>query len=234
VKIRIIDPGKDDAMRRVAATLLLLVVFRMSVAADDWPAAKVREVFSDSRDWFVRVTPGTSLGELVGFAGALRGRRATALFFRRLADGSYRKAREITTRNPVAPVDFVVTDRGFLVTLDNWHNRGYGNAVGVYSAAGNVVASLELKDLFSADEIAAFQHSESSIAWRRDTVYVRQGQQSVYVALDQKGRELIVEVGTGRWQICEPRGTHLCRDSNAPRTWRPYREPATGNEPSPR
>jgi hypothetical protein len=90
-----------------------------------------------------------------------------------------------------------------------------------------VVAALALKDFFLPDEIAGFQQSVSSILWRRDTVYMREGQQSLYVALDEKGRELIFEVETGRWQICEPRsGTHLCRDSNTPRTWRTYREPA--------
>jgi hypothetical protein len=215
-------------MRCACTTFLLFAAFAISLAADDWPAARVREVFSESRDWFVRVTPGTSIGELVGFAGSPRGRHATALFFRRRPeDGSYRNVRQITIQNPVAPVDFLVTDRGYLVTLDNWHNRGYGKAVAVYSPGGDVVAALELKDLFLPDEIARFQHSASSIAWRRDTVYVREGQQSVYVALDEKGRELIFEVATGRWQICESRsGTHLCRNSNAPRTWRPYRQPA--------
>jgi hypothetical protein len=212
-------------MRRIGTTLLLLVAFAVSLAADDWPAARVREVFSDSREWFVRVTPGTSVGELVGFAGAARGTHATAIFFHRLADGSYRIAREITIQTPVAPVDFLVTDRGYLVTLDNWHNRGYGVAVAVYSAAGDVVAALALKDLFLPEEIARFEHSVSSILWRRDTAYVRTGQQSVYVALDEKDRELIIDVGTGRWQICESRsGAHLCRDTNTPRTWRPYRE----------
>lgn len=208
-------------MGRVTTTLLLLVGFAISLAADDWPAARVREVFSESRDWFVRVTPGTSIGELVGFAGAARGKHATALFFRRLADGSYRTVREITIQNPVAPVDVLVTDRGYLVTLDNWHNRGYGTALAAYSSDGEVVAALTLKDLFRADEVAGFQHSVSSIVWRRDTAYVREGQQSVYIALDEKGRELIFAPVTGRWQICEPRsGIHLCRDSNVPRTWR--------------
>ena len=216
-------------MRRIGTTLLLLVVFAVSLAADDWPAARVREVFSASRDWFVRVTPGASLGELVGFAGAPRGTHAMATFFRRrVEDGSYRQLREILLQNPVAPVDLLVTDFGTLVTLDNWHNRGYGKAVAAYSPEGDVVAALELRDLFLPGEIGGFQHSVSSITWRRDTVYVREGQESVYVALDEKGAELIVEVGTGRWQICQRRsGTHLCRDTNARRVWRPYREPAT-------
>jgi len=178
----------------------------------------------------VRVTPGASLGELVGFAGAPRG---THMRWLPSSVGGSRTGRianseRSSSRIPFAPVAFLVTDRGYLVTLDNWHNRGYGKAVAAYSPEGDVVAAWELRDLFLPGEIGGFQHSVSSITWRRDTVYVREGQQSVYVALDEKGGELIVEVGTGRWQICERRsGTHLCRATNARRVWRPYREPAT-------
>jgi hypothetical protein len=42
----------------------LLVV----AAADSWPAATIKEVFSNNRDWFVRIIPGKSVGDTVGFA----------------------------------------------------------------------------------------------------------------------------------------------------------------------
>ena len=71
------------------------------------------------------------------------------------------------------------------------------------------------------------QHSTSSIQWRTETLYVRAGQQSVYLALDDKGRELIVEAETGAWQQCERRdGVHQCRTTNSGRQWQPFREPA--------
>jgi hypothetical protein len=120
-----------------------------------------------------------------------------------------------------------VTDRGYLVTFDNWHNRGYGRIVVSYSPAGKTAASYALTDLFSSEEIGAFVHSVSSIQWRAEALYVREGQQSVYVALDGNGRELILEPETGAWQQCEwRRDRHLCRDSNERRTWRAYREPS--------
>ena len=213
-------------MRLLAATLSAALVLSPA-DADDWPAARIKEVFCKSREWFVRVTPGASIGETVGFAGAAKGKHATAEFYRRAPDRSYRLTREITIQNPVAPVEFLVTDRGYLVTLDNWHNMGYGKAIASYSPEGEIVFARELKDLFSADEVAGFRHSVSSIWWRTETVYVRDGQQSVYVALDDKGSELIAEPETGQWQYCERRqNKHLCRDSNAGRVWRPYREPA--------
>ena len=143
-------------------------------------------------------------------------------------DRSYRLVTEITLQNPVAPVLFLVTDRGYLLTLDNWHNMGFGKAIASYGPDGRVVFANELKDVFSAEEITAFRRSVSSIWWRTETVYVREGQQTIYVALNDKGSELIVEPEIGRWQQCQWRSgqTYQCRDSNISRTWRQYQEPA--------
>ncbi len=194
------------------------------VHADDWPAAVVTETFSKSRDWFVRIVPGRSLGDTVGFAGSPKGPYARAEWYQRDADRSYRLRRDITLANPVAPVKFLVTDRGFLVTLDNWHNMGYGSVVVSYAPDGRKVAARTLEDLFSAAEIRAFRNSESSIWWRKETAYVRDGQQSVYIAVNDNGEELIVEPETGAWQYCESRSSvHLCRSTNANRVWRSYR-----------
>ena len=214
-------------MRSFAAIALLVALHGANAFADDWPAAQIKEVFSQSREWFVRVVPGTSIGETVGFAGSRKGPHARGEFYRRSADRSYRLAAEITLQNPVAPVLFLVTDRGYLVTLDNWHNMGYGKALASYSPDGKLVAAYELKDLFSEKEVESFRHSVSSIWWRTETVYVRDGQQSIYVSLDGKGAEVILEPETGRWQVCGPRGkVHQCRDTNTNRVWRGYVEPA--------
>ena len=206
--------------------VLLLTLPLHALRADDWPAAQIKEVFSKSREWFVRVTPGNSVGELVGFAGAPKGKRATATFYQLAPDRSYRLRTEITLPNPVAPVMFLVTDRGYLFTLDNWHNMGYGKVLASYAPDGRTVFASELAGVFSTEEIGRFRTSVSSIWWRTETVYVRDGQQTIYVSLDDKGTELIVEVETGGWQLCEWRGPrHECRTANTPRAWRPFREP---------
>ena len=208
-------------------TIFLVMFLTIGVAMDSWPGPQTREVFSASREWFVRVTPGKSLGDTIGFAGSAKGPYARAAFFRRDADRGYRLVAEQTLVNPIAPVLFFVTDRGYLVTFDNWHNMGYGRAIAGYAPTGQPVFALQLADLFTADEIAAFKTSVSSIWWRTDTLYVRDGQQSIYVAMDDKGTALMLEAETGRWQQCAWRGkTHLCRDRNAGREWRPFREPA--------
>jgi hypothetical protein len=134
---------------------------------------------------------------------------------------------ETTLANPVAPVDMFVSDHGALVTLDNWHNYGYGKVVALYGPTGASIVAFELRDLFSAEEIERAPHSVSSIQWRTQTAYIREGQRSLYVGLDGKGRELILDLDTGAWQVCEPRGgQHLCRTTNTNRKWAGYVEPA--------
>jgi hypothetical protein len=211
----------------VAGALIALATIQLYVRADSWPNPQVKEAFSASRDWFVRVTPGSNVGETVGFAGAPKGKQAAAEFYLRAPDRSYRLSKEITLENPVAPVLFLVTDRGYLVTLDNWHNMGYGKSVASYAPDGRTVMALELKDIFPAADIETSRTSVSSIWWRTETIYVRDGQQSVYVGLDNKGSELILEPETGQWQHCRWRGEkHQCRHSTAPGVWGAFREPA--------
>lgn len=55
-----------------------------------------------------------------------------------------------------------------------------------------------------------------SIHWRTDTLYVRDGQRSVSVALNDKRTEIMPEPETGAWQQCEWRDKqHLCRDGRS-------------------
>jgi hypothetical protein len=121
-----------EVMKRplvIARLILMLLCATAGVRADEWPGPIVREVFSESRDWFVRVVPGTSVGNTFGFAGGAKN--------------------------------------------------------------------------------------------------VRQGQQALYIALDDKGTELIFETETGAWQFCEWRANkqHLCRTTNGNRKWTGYVEP---------
>jgi hypothetical protein len=208
--------------------LVILLCATAGIRADDWPGPVVKEVFSHSREWFVRVTPGTSIGDTYGFASAPKGPYAKAEFYRRQADRSYRLVAERSLVNPIAPFDFFVTDRGYLATIDNWANLGYGKIAAFYSPTGDLIKALELKDLFSAEEIGRFDHSVSSIWWRKTEAapYVRQGQQSLYLALDDKGTELIFETESGAWQFCQWQGAeHPCRTSSVNRKWTGYVDP---------
>jgi hypothetical protein len=183
-------------------------------------------VFSPSRNHFVRVIPGKSWGDTMGFRGAATGPYAVAEFYSLGKDRSYRLAATTTVLNPVAPVDFVVTDDGFLITLDNWHNRGYGKVVVLYAPDGKPIRSYELSDLFTKEEIAGFSRSESSIAWRKTSgFYLRSGGDTLQVTVDDKGAGFVF-AASGAYQYCEIRaGTFQCRATNEGRIWRAFREP---------
>jgi hypothetical protein len=101
----------------LAAVATLWPVPRLD--ADDWPGPRVVTVFSEDGHHFVRVTAGNDLGDTHGFAGAGKGAAARAEFYERQPDRSYRLVAEVDLLNPVAPVDMLLSDRGFLVTFDN-------------------------------------------------------------------------------------------------------------------
>jgi hypothetical protein len=204
-----------------------LLALTTTVLADEWASPQVREVFCHSRHYWVRVTPGKSVGDTVGFKGAPQGPYASAELYEQHTDRSYGLVYSITLLNPVAPVDFFVTDEGYLITLDNWHNMGYGPIVCFYSPSGKLIRSYKLQDLFSKPEIDATRTSESSIWWRKPTSYVRQDQRSLDVTVNDWGSAFIFNVEKGDFQFCEtrPGDKYICRDSNDLRQWRPFLEP---------
>ena len=195
------------------------------VRADDWPGPVVREIFSASRDHFVRIVPGDDLGAVVGFSGSPKGKSATAEYYRRFPDRSYRLVQTVTLLNPVAPVDAFVSNDGRLVTVDNWHNLGYGAVLAVYGADGRLVKSYALADLFPKPDLDAFAHSVSSIHWHKGPVYLNQDQRTLYMMVSD-GHDLVLGLESGRFAYCETRAAKfVCRTGTADK-WRPYAEAA--------
>jgi hypothetical protein len=98
-------------MKRMRRQITLLALgFTWLLKGDEWPAPQLREVFSHSRNYFVRVNPGTSWGDTDGFRGAQKGPFATADFYALETDRSYRLKASFPLLNPIAPVDFFVTE----------------------------------------------------------------------------------------------------------------------------
>lgn len=142
----------------------------------------------------------------MGFSGAAKGPFATAEFYRLEKGRSYRLAATASLLNPVAPAEFFVTDNGILMTLDNWHNMGYGKVVAFYTPEGKPIRAYELSDLFTKSEIEGFDHSESSIHWRKFAgSYVRPGGDTLNVTIHDAGGSFVFE-RSGAYQYCETRG----------------------------
>ena len=197
--------GKIRLYRRLVFGIVLFCVSLPALLlADDWPGPQTREVFSQNRQYFVRITPGESWGETWGFAGAKIGRHAQAAFFREQSDKGYRLERTIELLNPVAPVDVFVSNGGDLVTLDNWHNRGYGAVLVLYHADGKLVKVYKLADLFSKSELDSFPQSVSSIMWHKGPMYLEQDQKSFYMGYREPPdyRDLSLNLANGSIRLC--------------------------------
>jgi hypothetical protein len=153
-------------VRRVAGTALLALTCALGVGADDWPAATVQNVFSENGRYFVRIVPGKAVGDTVGFGGAPTGPYARGEFYSRQTDRSYQLTADVSLQNPVSPTDALVTNGGYLVTFDNWHNFGYGKIVAIYEPTGRLVRAFVLDDLYQPDRLKKLPLSVSSRWWR--------------------------------------------------------------------
>ncbi len=184
------------AVRSAGAALLAVAA---AAGADSWKAARTTQVFSASGEYFAQIVPGESLGDTFGFAGAKKGRYAAATLYARQPDRSYRVVADVALANPVAPVEAFVSDQGYLLTFDNWHNVGYGKVVAVYGPDGRAVRAYELAELVDPGRIDRIPHSVSSRHWRCAPTYLNRDQKTAYFS-DALGDEYVLELATGAFQ----------------------------------
>ena len=183
----------------------------MSVAvADSWPPAQAIAAVSENAEWLVRVEPGESMGDVYGFAGATKGEYAEATLFKYDSDlESYAEVIKYRTRNPIAPVDILLSNSGWLVALDNWHNYGIGIAVASYDSEGALVRELSLANIFSDEELERLRRSISSIRWRCGPVVLDSFDNSFGV-WDTLGRTLSINYADGSVKVVNESG--LCSE----------------------
>jgi hypothetical protein len=156
-------------------------------------------VVSPDGNRIARVEPGESVGDTYGFASAAKGPFSQATYYERdPASDTYKPYLQITLQNPVAPVDVLLNDNGVLVTLDNWHNLGYGSIVVIFDKSGKIVKSYELEDLYSKEKIGEITHSVSSRWWRCATDDPRINSASLWVA-DNVGGQFKFNLADGSY-----------------------------------
>jgi hypothetical protein len=166
--------------------------------ADQWITATESAAVSPDGRLVVRVIPGESWGETVGFAGAPKGAHARARYYRLEESQSrfvFYQERELV--NPIKPVVFALANDGTLASLDNWHNAGYGPVLVIYAPSGEIVKSYELKDLYSEAQIAKFPISVSSIWWRCQPVAPAIEPNGALAFADALGQRVAVDLATG-------------------------------------
>ena len=149
------------------ALVTILALQMSSVFADSWLSPQPIAAVSENAVWLVRVEPGVSIGDVYGFAGQPVGEYAEATLFKYDEDGqSYAEVETYRTRNPVAPVEVLISDSGWLIALDNWHNFGIGTVASIYDSSGDLISEFRLIDIFGPDELESLERSTSSIWWR--------------------------------------------------------------------
>jgi hypothetical protein len=177
-------------------SLIIIFLFPLKAMADQWIGPTTSEVFSESREYFVRVIPGKSIGDTFGFAGAKKGVFAKAELYQRGKEKSYKLKSQWDLVNPIAPVNFFVNDSGMLITFDNWHNMGYGKIVAIYNSRGQLIKSLTLEEIYPKPLIGKIKRSVSSRWWRGKANYFINKQMEFYVS-DTIGGSFIFNMGSG-------------------------------------
>lgn len=200
-------------MKTAAGVALIVGLCALRVMADSWPGPIVRNVFSENGQYFVRIIPGKSMGDVVGFAGSAKGPYARGEFYARQPDRSYKLVADAVLQNPISPTDGLVTNSGYLLTFDNWHNFGYGKAVAMYKPDGQLVRALTLEELYKDDRIRKIPTSVSSRWWRCSPHgFVDPDHQTEVFAFEHFGGTFTFKVQTGAFAYqpgkkkCDPPG----------------------------
>jgi hypothetical protein len=180
----------------------------------------VTNVFSEDGKHLVRIKPGNSIGDAVGFSGGRQGTYARAEFYAQQPDRSLKLVAEVSLKNPVAPVDSVVSNAGYLITFDNWHNLGFGHAVAIYSGSGKLIATYELEQLYSKEQLAKIPVSVSSRWWRCSPYgFVDPDKQTKVYVFEYFGGTFVFDLATGAFKYNS--GSAECRRPSGPvsATW---------------
>jgi hypothetical protein len=198
----------DAVMNRMMVFVAVLAIMPFSVSADEWPAATVVHVFSGNGRHFVRIIPGESYGDTVGFKGSKKGIYARGEFYEKQPDRSYKLIADVALQNPVAPVESLLSNRGHLLTFDNWHNAGYGKVIAIYTPNGELVRAYDLNTLYSPKQIETIPASVSSRWWRcKPFGFVDPDEQTKIYVFEHFGGTFVFDLSTGKHEYQPGRAT---------------------------
>jgi hypothetical protein len=188
------------------ATFLVVLVLLAAPAlkGDEWMAPRVRNIFSANGVYVVRVVPGTNTTNL-GCAGTLpsSARPARGEFYAQGADRGFRLLADVELRNPVSPVDGVVTNTGHLVTFDDWFCKGYGGVIAVYGSRGDLIRRIRIDQLYDPSMLVQLPRSTSSRSWRCPVQTAGTDGDTVTV-FEQLGGAFVLDARTGAFEYRAP------------------------------
>ena len=172
--------------------------FALPSWADNWPAPHPASFHSRGFVYVAEVFPPTSRQN--------PGEKPVCYFYQMGYPGT---AWEITPNlkwmaelvNKQMPCEAVVSMDGHLVTLNEWANVGFHNAVVIYDLNGKLVKSYSLDELLTKDDVEKVERSKSSRYWNRGArYYFLRAPARLYILLSwHKALEFSLESGAFRY-----------------------------------
>lgn len=141
---------------------LLTLLFSLTATADKWRPPSLSSTMSEDSTIIVRITPSDAF-----LKSDTKLKNAVANVYLWNGATGYDFYRSVNLLNPASPLEVFVDNNGYIITLDNWYQTGYGKAVVIYDQSGEVVKSYELTELFTDPaEFNKLSRSVSSLHWR--------------------------------------------------------------------
>lgn len=156
-------------MRRVVGCVLaLLVLVVPSARADDWPSPHPVSFHSRGFSYVAEVFPPKSRQN--------SGDNPVCYFYEMGYPGaSWETSPKLKWNaqlvNQAMPYEALVSMDGQLVTLNEWANAGFQNAVVIYNLNGGLVKSYDLDSLLPKEDTDKVERSVSSRYWNRGARY---------------------------------------------------------------
>ncbi len=101
--------------------------------------------------------------------------------------------------NPLMPMEAVVSMRGYLVTLNDYGEVGYNNAVSIYDPRGRLIRTYALDELLPAQERNEVVHSTSSRWWNLKAKYYFTEHPGRFYVVLQSGKALEFNLANGNF-----------------------------------
>lgn len=174
-----------------------------STQADTWMPPHPVAVSSPSKTFIAQVIPGDGNPWNHERTITNREHNATVRVSARQPIGTTNLVCGGKLVNPVAPTGVYISDEGNLVTLDNWHNVGYGPVVVFYGPKGQLLRYWELKDLLTfVQRIDSM--SASSIWWSTGEPRFGEGIRTNSLIVPSVVGEFVFDVTDGRLLSAPP------------------------------
>ncbi len=180
---------------------IIFLIFTLSrvVFADSWPEARSLSAIDGSGRFVVKVYPGDSIGDTYGFSGAPKGKYASIEVYRLKKNSkSFILVNEYQSNNPISPVFVFVSNKGFVTTIDNWHNIGIKKMLSVYDNKGQLKVSYSLNDIFENKELKEIGKTTSSVWWRCGDPFLDMRQNRIIVK-DFMDGEISIDPNSGKF-----------------------------------